>query len=91
MRVTAALLGLAAFVGAQNVNYLDVQNPFKIPTSGLSFVAGQTSPIQWTPSTNGTVTLVLRSGNSNNLAIGTPIASKYQTSQMLQRPPSHLL
>lgn len=49
-------------------------NPFKIPSSGLSATAGQSMTLQWTPTTSGTVSLVLRSGNSADLEAGTVIA-----------------
>ena len=51
-------------------------NPFKIPTSGIAGSAGQPLTLSWNPTTSGTVSLILRSGSSNNLNSGTPIASK---------------
>lgn len=57
---------------------LGQSNPFKIPASGLSATAGQALDLQWNPTTNGTVTLVLRSGaNSDDLAAGTVIARTF--------------
>ncbi|KAI7189217.1 hypothetical protein D0869_06831 [Hortaea werneckii] len=50
------------------------QNKFKIPEAGLSATGGQPVDLQWDPTTDGTVTLVLRSGSSNNLNEGTVIA-----------------
>ena len=58
-------------------NYNDVQNPFKIPSNGFSFTAGQKSTISWDPTTKGTISLVLRSGDSANLGAGTIIARSY--------------
>lgn len=49
-------------------------NPFKIPTGGLSATAGEPLDLEWTPTTTGTVTLVLRSGESTNLKKGVTIA-----------------
>jgi len=75
MRFSIALLPiLAAFARAQ-AGYNTFQNPFDIPSSGFSFTAGQQSTIRWTPTTEGSISLVLRSGDSNNLDEGTPIAS----------------
>lgn len=52
------------------------QNPFNVPTGGYtSIAAGGTVPLSWKPTTGGKVTLVLRSGDSKNLAEGTLIAS----------------
>ncbi|KXT11788.1 hypothetical protein AC579_9229 [Pseudocercospora musae] len=55
-------------------------NPFKIPTTGLQATAGEPLTLSWEPTTSGTVSLILRSGNSNNLAAGTTIASKIENS-----------
>lgn len=49
-------------------------NPFNVPTSGLSTSAGQSLALSWNPTTQGTVSLVLRSGNSGDLSSGTTIA-----------------
>ncbi|KAF2836411.1 hypothetical protein M501DRAFT_917261, partial [Patellaria atrata CBS 101060] len=49
-------------------------NPFHIPREGLNFEAGETTEISWDPTTDGTVTLILRSGPSGNLEEGEPIA-----------------
>lgn len=38
--------------------------------------AGEPVTITWDPTTEGTVSLILRSGASSNLAEGTPIAGK---------------
>ncbi|KAI7235577.1 hypothetical protein KC330_g4203 [Hortaea werneckii] len=56
------------------------QNKFKIPEAGLSATGGQPVDLQWDPTTDGTVTLVLRSGSSNNLNEGTVIASNIDNS-----------
>ncbi|KAF2459709.1 Ser-Thr-rich glycosyl-phosphatidyl-inositol-anchored membrane family-domain-containing protein [Lineolata rhizophorae] len=71
--------GFAALVAAQNdempdINFLEYQNPFHIPANGLSFRAGESSEITWSPTTEGTVTIVLRSGTSDDLAQGLPVA-----------------
>ncbi|RMZ06396.1 hypothetical protein D0862_04636 [Hortaea werneckii] len=50
------------------------QNAFNIPDAGLSATGGQPLDLSWDPTTDGTVTLVLRSGSSNNLNEGTVIA-----------------
>ncbi|KAK0917252.1 hypothetical protein LTR91_007334 [Friedmanniomyces endolithicus] len=54
-------------------------NPFKIPTN-FSATAGQPLSLNWNPTTSGTVTLVLRSGASSDLAAGTVIASSIANS-----------
>ncbi|KAI7639207.1 hypothetical protein KC319_g14517, partial [Hortaea werneckii] len=56
------------------------QNAFKIPDSGLSATGGQPLDLQWNPTTDGTVTLILRSGSSNNLNEGTVIANSIENS-----------
>lgn len=55
-------------------------NAFKIPPSGLTASAGQTTNLQWTPTTDGSVTLILRSGASNNLNEGAVIACRSSAS-----------
>lgn len=67
---TLALLLLSSCVGAA----LAQQNPFNIPDGGYSGVtAGNSLDLSWSPTTGGTVTLVLRSGDSSDLAAGTEI------------------
>ncbi|KAJ9648461.1 hypothetical protein H2199_001316 [Coniosporium tulheliwenetii] len=71
MRFFAIVLaGLAAAVA----NAQSQPNPFNIPTT-FSFTAGEPTTITWEPTTPGTVTLILRSGASNNLNSGAPIAT----------------
>jgi len=55
-------------------------NPFNIPTTSLNTEAGASVDLTWKPTTEGTVTIYLRSGASNNLNKGTAIActSRYQ-------------
>lgn len=53
----------------------DNPNPFNIPSTGLSCTAGQACDLKWTPTTSGTISLVLRNGASNDLAKGVTIAS----------------
>ncbi|KAF8467776.1 Ser-Thr-rich glycosyl-phosphatidyl-inositol-anchored membrane family-domain-containing protein [Kalaharituber pfeilii] len=55
-----ALSALSAFVFAQ-------ENPISSPTAGTVLVAGQDHTITWNPTTQGSVTLVLRKGDSKNL------------------------
>lgn len=49
-------------------------NPFKIPSGGLSATGGKPLTLEWTPTTSGSITLVLRSGSADNLDEGTVIA-----------------
>lgn len=51
-----------------------ISNPFNVPATGYSITAGQTTSLHWEPTSPGTVTLVLRSGNADDLAQGTVIA-----------------
>nr|OQO19536.1 hypothetical protein B0A51_12134 [Rachicladosporium sp. CCFEE 5018] len=76
-----ALLALAAplLVAAQDSGNSSA-NAFVVPTSGISGTAGQTLNLQWTPTTSGTVSLILRSGASSDLNKGTTIASNIQNS-----------
>lgn len=77
MRFTHSLLfALAApyLVIAQSGN----ENTFIIPTTGLQATAGEPLSLKWNPTTSGTVSLILRSGSSNNLAEGTTIACMSQ-------------
>jgi len=64
------------------------QNAFKIPDAGLSATGGQPVDLQWDPTTDGTVTLVLRSGSSNNLNEGTVIANSIENSGSYTWTPS---
>lgn len=52
-------------------------NPFNIPTTSLNTEAGETVNLTWKPTTEGTVTIYLRSGPSNDLNKGTAIACKF--------------
>ena len=65
----AALLSAVAYAQSD-------ANPFKNPPGGRTAAAGQSLVLEWNPTTQGTVSLILRSGSSGNLAEGTPIASK---------------
>ena len=57
-------------------NSPDGPNAFKIPVGGLMASAGKTTTLQWTPTTDGPVTLILRSGASSNLIQGAIIACR---------------
>ena len=63
---------LAPIALAQNFN--KYQNPFTIPRSGFSFKVGEASDINWSPTTNGTVSIILRSGPSSNFDHGEVVA-----------------
>ena len=64
----AALLSAVAYAHS-------TANPFKINGS-LDTAAGKSLKLEWNPTTEGTVSLILRSGSSSNLAEGMTIASK---------------
>lgn len=55
-------------------------NPFNVPMSGLSASAGQPLTLTWKPTTEGKVSLILRSGGSDNLKAGTTIAKSIDNS-----------
>ncbi|KAI9709247.1 MAG: hypothetical protein M1820_003367 [Bogoriella megaspora] len=77
------LLILATFTGAQttaSAGFSNYQNPFSIPSEGFNATAGKPLSLSWTPTTKGTVTLVLRSGSFSNLEQGITIASNYDNS-----------
>ena len=67
------------------------QNAFNIPSEGLSASAGQPLKLTWDPTTPGTVTLVLRSGSSNDLNEGTAIARSIDNSGSYTWTPSNSL
>lgn len=66
-----ALLGAPFLVLAQSD-----ANPFNNPSGGYSATAGKPLTLSWKPTTDGTVSLILRSGNSGDLAEGTTIAGE---------------
>jgi hypothetical protein len=66
---------VVALLSAPFLVLADNPNPFNIPQSGLSCTAGQPCDLKWQPTTTGTVSLVLRSGASNDLKKGVTIAS----------------
>jgi len=51
-------------------------NPITSPTGGV-IQAGTAVTVTWTPTTSGTITLQLRSGNAGDLGAGTTIACSY--------------
>lgn len=69
----------------------DSPNPFKIPAEGLSATGGQALKLEWDPTTQGTVSLILRSGNSADLTEGTVIASKIDNDGEYTWTPSNSL
>ncbi|KAK0848937.1 hypothetical protein LTR03_005502 [Friedmanniomyces endolithicus] len=70
---------ILTLLGAPLLALAQSANPFKIPTN-FSATAGQPLSLNWNPTTSGTVTLVLRSGASSDLAAGTVIASSIANS-----------
>lgn len=74
---TSAFLAVAAaplLAFAQGQGESNGSNPFNIPTTSLNTEAGETVNLTWKPTTEGTVTIYLRSGASNDLNKGTAIA-----------------
>lgn len=78
MRFTqSAFLAVAAaplLAFAQGTSESNGSNPFSIPTESLNTEAGETVDLKWDPTTEGTVTIYLRSGASNDLNKGVAIA-----------------
>ncbi|KAI9769682.1 MAG: hypothetical protein M1840_003919 [Geoglossum simile] len=82
------VVALAALASAQS----NSANSFNIPPSGLSFVAGTPAQISWTPTSSGTVTILLLQGDSRSLVGGTPIAKNIPNSGSVSwTPPSDLV
>jgi len=50
-------------------------NPITEPTAGSTVTAGSTFTISWTPTTNGTISLFLKNGDTNDLNTISTIAS----------------
>jgi hypothetical protein len=67
---------LLALLAAPLVAFAANPNPFINPSGGYAATGGEPLTLKWTPTTEGTVTLVLRSGSSNNLAEGTVIVGQ---------------
>lgn len=75
MRFSAStILAVVAVAAAQGTSDSNGSNPFNIPPEGLNTEAGDTVDLTWQPTTEGTVTIYLRSGASNDLNKGEPIA-----------------
>lgn len=75
MKLTISLL--AALAGSAIAADSGKPNPFKIPESGLNTKAGETLNLQWNPTTQGKVSLILRSGSSNALDQGAYIVREW--------------
>lgn len=71
---TSAFLAIAAAPLLAFAQESNGSNPFNIPTTSLNTAAGETVNLTWKPTTEGTVTILLRSGPSNALNKGVPIA-----------------
>ena len=63
--VLGSLLALAAAEGT---------NPFNIPNGGYTFKAGEPTTVKWNPTSDGTVSLKLQSGELLTPDGGTTIA-----------------
>ncbi|EKG22148.1 Cell wall beta-glucan synthesis [Macrophomina phaseolina MS6] len=74
MKYTVTSLFVAGFAALASA----AENAFIVPTNGFSPVAGKEVTLNWDPTAGKTVTLVLRSGASNNLKEGSPIAEKIE-------------
>lgn len=73
MRFFALATGLFAALAAA----ASTPNAFIDPVLGASFTAGQTSTLEWTPSTSGTVSLRLQWGALTTSTEGIAIASTF--------------
>jgi len=65
---TVALSALAAFTSVVSAITDSKENPITFPTAGTVLTAGKKATIRWDPTTQGTITLVLRKGTDTNLA-----------------------
>ncbi|KAL4927892.1 GPI anchored serine-threonine rich family protein [Aspergillus undulatus] len=69
-----ALSAIATLVAAR-------ENPFNIPTNGYEFTAGESTTLNWDPTTEGTVTLKLQWGSAAfTSSTGTTIVSNIPNS-----------
>ncbi|KAK5174312.1 uncharacterized protein LTR77_001392 [Saxophila tyrrhenica] len=84
-RTFLALLAAPLVVLAQD------PNAFIIPDEGIAAQGGEPLTLEWKPSTQGTVTLILRSGSSNDLNEGTVIADSIDNSGSYTWTPSNKL
>lgn len=67
--IYSAVTVFAAVVAAS-----DNANSFKVPRGGYSFTAGETTTLEWDPTTSGTVSLRLQHGAVTTENSGMPIA-----------------
>ncbi|KAK3113312.1 hypothetical protein LTR53_009529 [Teratosphaeriaceae sp. CCFEE 6253] len=70
---------LFALLSAPFVVFAQSPNPPNVPV-GFAVTAGQSIDLSWKPTTQGTVTLVLRSGASSDLNVGSVIVSSIDNS-----------
>ncbi|KAI9869036.1 MAG: hypothetical protein M1813_002859 [Trichoglossum hirsutum] len=92
MRFSIATFFVAALATIASAQSPNGANPFNIPPSGLSFTAGSPSAITWTPTSQGTITIILRQGSSTALGDGTPIAKNIANSGSFSwTPPSDIV
>ena len=82
---------LLAFLSAPLLALAQQPNAFIIPDEGLSATGGQPLDLKWQPTTDGTISLILRSGSAENLAEGTIIASHIDNSGSYTWTPSNSL
>lgn len=61
-------------VGAFAVAVFAQQNPISEPTQATEIIAGKPCMIKWNPTSEGTISLYLRQGDSKNLGTVGPIA-----------------
>ncbi|KAF2229488.1 hypothetical protein EV356DRAFT_510856 [Viridothelium virens] len=78
--LSVSLLPLLAALACAQGSFSSDQNPFSIPSDGFNATAGQKLTLNWSPTTSGTVSLVLRTGEGNDLEKGVSIASNIQNS-----------
>jgi Ser-Thr-rich glycosyl-phosphatidyl-inositol-anchored membrane family len=67
MQFTTLALGLFAALAS-------AQNAFIVPTSGTVYAAGDSTTLEWDPTTNGTVSLRLQWGTTTTASDGVAIA-----------------
>ncbi|KAL9086704.1 MAG: hypothetical protein Q9165_007023 [Trypethelium subeluteriae] len=78
--LSVSLLPLLAALACAQGSFSSDQNPFSIPSDGFNATAGQKLTLNWSPTTSGTVSLVLRTGTGNDLEKGISIVSNIANS-----------
>lgn len=77
--ILSGVVALASLAFAQTTG----PNPFQIPAKGYLLTAGQPTTFNWQPTTQGTITLLLKAGPNGNLATILTIACMHSLPVLL--------